>query len=284
MHAIVCVAGFFSGQTREEAGGRCRSSHTQKNNTNKKRTEMKQYRNLICLAAFAALAASAFGQSAPTAPLNTGWITSASFGFSLAKGNSDTMLATGNLLSSKKWDRNEMDLGTDGTYGETDGVRSAGNIHGFAQYNRLFTERFFGLMRVDAVNDSVANVDYRLTLSPGVGYYFIKNTNTFLRAEAGPGFVFERVGGVTDDYVTLRLAERFETKLNDTVKLWQSVEFLPAFEDFSSYVINAEIGIDTSLTKKLSLRTFVQDTYDSTPAAGLKKNDVKLVAAIAYKF
>ena len=68
------------------------------------------------------------------------------------------------------------------------------------------------------------------------------------------------------------------------MKLWQSLEFLPAVEDFSDYVVNAEVGIDTSLTKKLSLRTFVQDSYDSTPAAGRKKNDVKLVVGIAYKF
>ncbi len=244
-------------------------------------------RNILCLAAVAALAPAIFGQSAPTAsvaPADTGWITSASFGFSLAKGNTDNLLASGNLLSSRKWARNEVDLGTDGTYGETAGVRSAGKVHGFAQYNRLFTERLFGLLRVDAVNDSIADVDYRVTLSPGAGYYFIKNTNTFLRGEVGPGFVFESVAGVSDNYVTLRLGERFETKLNGTVKLWQSLEFLPAFEDFSSFVINAEIGIDTSLTKKLSLRTFVQDTYDSTPAAGLKQNDMKLVVAIAYKF
>ena len=248
---------------------------------------MNRYKNLLCLAASVALTATSFAQSAPTAPAastDTGWITSAAFGFSLAKGNTDNLLANGNLITSRKWDRNELDLGTDGTYGETDGVRSAGNLHGFGQYNRLFSERFFGLLRVDAVNDSISEVDYRLTISPGAGYYFIKNTNTFLRAEAGPGFVFERVGGVSDSYVTLRLAERFETKMNDKVKLWQSLEFLPSVEEFSSYVLNAEIGIDTSLTPKLSLRTFVQDTYDSTPAAGLKKNDIKLVTAIAYKF
>jgi len=248
---------------------------------------MNRYKYLLTLAASAVLTASAFAQSAPTAPAgpkDTGWITSAAFGFSLAKGNTDNMLATGNLVTSRKWGFNELDLGTDGTYGETDGVRSAGNIHGFGQYNRLFNERLFGLLRVDAVNDSISDVEYRLTVSPGIGYYLIKETNTFLRVEAGPGFVFERVGGVSDSYVTLRLAERFETKLNDKVKLWQSLEFLPAIEEFSSYVVNAEVGIDTSLTKKLSLRTFIQDTYDSTPAPGLKKNDIKLVAAIAYKF
>src|SRR5689334_20978978 len=129
---------------------------------------MKQYRNLISVALFAALATSTFAQSAPTAPPNTGWITTAAFGFTLAKGNTDNMLATGNLLTSKKWGQNELDLGIDGTYGETDGVRSAGNIHAFGQYNRLFTERFFGLLRLDGVNDSIADVDYRITLSPGV--------------------------------------------------------------------------------------------------------------------
>ena len=249
---------------------------------------MNRFKQIAILAAATAFTVSAFGQSAPTAPLDTGWITSAAFGFSLAKGNTDNMLANGNLLSTKKWDRNEIDLGIDGTYGETDGVRTAGNIHGFGQYNRLFTERTFGLLRVDALNDSIADIDYRLTVSPGVGYYFIKNTNTFLRGEAGPAFVTERQGGISRDYVTLRIAERFETKLSETSKLWQSLEWLPEFEDFNSYVINFEIGIETALTKKLSLRTFVQDTYDSTPAATatgfLKKNDMRLVASLAYKF
>lgn len=248
---------------------------------------MNRYKQLACLAASAAFTTAAFAQSAPTAPAapaDTGWITSAAFGFSLAKGNTDNLLANGNLLSSKKWDRNEIDLGMDGTYGETGGVQSAGNLHGFGQYNRLFSERVFGLLRVDALTDAIADVDYRLTVSPGVGYYFIKNANTFLRGEAGPSFVTERQGGVSDSYVALRFAERFETKLSATSKLWQSLEFLPAVDDFNSYILNAEIGIDTSLTKQLSLRTFVQDTYDSTPAANLKKNDVKLIVAIAYKF
>jgi putative salt-induced outer membrane protein YdiY len=254
------------------------------NNNTQSRTNMIRSKQTLCLAAFAAMAFTAFGQSAPTAPKDTGWITSASFGLSLAKGNTDNLLATGNLLSSRKWNANEIDLGADGTYGETDGEKSAESVHGFAQYNRLFTERLFGLLRADALHDAIAEVDYRVTLSPGAGYYFIKSTNTFLRGEAGPGFVFEKQGGEERTYVTLRFAERYETKINDRVKLWQSLEFLPAVEDFNDYVINAEIGLDTSLTPKLSLRTFVQDTYDSVPAAGLDKNDVKLVVGIAYKF
>ena len=67
---------------------------------------------------------------------------------------------------------------------------------------------------------------------------------------------------------------------------FRSAEWLPQVDKFKNYIINAEIGIESDLRtdKKLSLRTYLQDTYNSVPATGRKKNDVKLVAAIAYKF
>jgi putative salt-induced outer membrane protein YdiY len=84
--------------------------------------------------------------------------------------------------------------------------------------------------------------------------------------------------------MTQRFAERFDHKLNERATLWQTLEFLPQVDRWGNFIINAEIGIETAITKSLSQRTFVQDTYDNEPAAGRRKNDVKLVAAIAYKF
>lgn len=245
---------------------------------------MNRNQQLVCALALAAMTAGALAQSAPTTTENNNWKTTAAAGLTLAKGNSDTLLISGNLLSSRKWSMNEVDLGVDGTYGETSGERSAESLHGFGQYNRLFSEHFFGLLRLDGLHDGVADLDYRLTLSPGVGYYFIKNTNTFLRGEVGPGFVQEKLGGETDSYITLRIGERFEHKFNERAKLWQSLEWLPQVDNFNRYVLNAEIGLDVALTAKLSLRTFVQDTFNSQPAPGRKKNDIKLVSAIVYTF
>ena len=66
------------------------------------------------------------------------------------------------------------------------------------------------------------------------------------------------------------------------------VEASPWLEDnhwvLKNDILNAEIGLETDLTDKMSLRTFLQDTYDNVPAPGRKKNDLKLVTAIAYKF
>ena len=70
--------------------------------------------------------------------------------------------------------------------GRTTASATLSNWGGFGQYNRLFSERAYGYFRVDGLHDGVADIDYRLTVGPGVGYYLIKATNTTFRGEFGP--------------------------------------------------------------------------------------------------
>src|SRR5688572_23201160 len=72
------------------------------------------------------------------------WEKSAAVGLTLTKGNSDTVTFTGNVLGTKKSKVDEWALGADFTYGENQGSKSAETAHAFVQYNRLFTERFYG--------------------------------------------------------------------------------------------------------------------------------------------
>lgn len=44
------------------------------------------------------------------------------------------------------------------------------------------------------------------------------------------------------------------------------------------------MGVEADLTKKMSLRVTLQDIYDNEPAAGRKRNDIRLVSGVAYKF
>jgi len=245
-------------------------------------------RNAAPLQAQDAAPAPAPTAAAPAAPpkqeKKPAWVTTAALGLTLTRGNSKTLLVTGNILSERKWDQNEIRLGADGAYGEDHGTKNNESIHGFGQYNRLFTERFYGYFRVDALHDGIADVDYRVTIGPGVGYYFVKNTNTTFSAEMGPSYIIERQGGHNNDYLGLRIAERLEHKFNDRVRIWESVEYLPQVDRWGNYIVNSEIGVDTKMTTKLSLQVFAQDTYHSEPAEGREKNDLKLVAGVAYKF
>jgi putative salt-induced outer membrane protein YdiY len=250
---------------------------------------------------FTGIAISVVGAIGVQAADTNKWETSAAVGATLTKGNSDTFLGTLSINSVRKAPRDEVLLGASATYGTTEkettttfpsGVTltrdesetTTANASAFGQYNHLYSDRFYAGVRLDLLHDAIADVKYRGTLSPLAGYYLIKDERTRLAVEAGPSLVVEKVGDEKDEYLALRLAERFEHKLNDRAKVWQSLEFLPQVDDFENYIINAEVGAEAALTTKLSLRAVLQDTYDNVPAEGRKKNDLKFITSLVYKF
>ena len=212
------------------------------------------------------------------------WETSAALGLTLTKGNSDTLMFTADALTSRKYTHDELSFGVSLSYGEQNDVKNNEAAKAFGQWNHLFTDRFYGYVRAEALRDDIADIDYRITLSPGVGYYFIKNEKMLLSVEGGPGAIIEKQGGEEQTYLVGRVAERFEYKFNDKAKVWQMAEFLPQLDDFDNYIINAEVGVEASITARTALRAVLQDTYDNEPAPGRKKNDLKLVTSVVVKF
>jgi putative salt-induced outer membrane protein YdiY len=175
-------------------------------------------------------------------------------------------------------------FGMDGSYGENDSVKNNETLHIVSQYNHLFGERFYGFFNVEGLHDGIADLQYRFTFSPGAGYYFVKTTNTTFDGELGPGLITQRLGDVDTTYAVLRLAERFERKLNNGARVWEKVEFLPQVNKLENFLVNAEVGSEASLTKTFSLRVTLQDNFINQPAPGRKSNDVKLISGVVYKF
>jgi hypothetical protein len=83
----------------------------------------------------------------------------------------------------------------------------------------------------------------------------------------------------------MRIAERFERKFNkNSARIWENVEFLPQIDKPSDYLINSEIGAESSLYKNVDIQVYLDDNFNSQPAAGFRRNDVKLVSGVTYKF
>lgn len=224
--------------------------------------------------------------AATNAPPKSPWDTTAAAGLTLTRGNSHTMLMTLSLDSKRKWENNEALFGAAAGYGEDKNVNTTDFANAFGQYNRLFTDRFYAGFRVSFNYDGIANLSYRVTVSPLAGYYLIKSTNTSLSVEIGPALVFEKYEHQDpSSYWAFRAGERFEQKITDTAKIWQSLSYVPQVDKWSeNYIVTAEAGIDVAINKHWSLRVVGQDVYDSEPAKGREHNDVRLIAGTAYKF
>jgi putative salt-induced outer membrane protein YdiY len=260
---------------------------------NRSRNYTPRLRSILLAAALWSVVSIARAADAPAAtppePPKK-WDTSAAAGLTLTRGNSDTLLVTLGLDSKRKWEKDEVLLGVTGGYGESkvNGVNTKNTefIQGFGQYNHLFTDRFYGSMRVDGQDDQIAGIEYRFKVSPLAGYYLIKETNMSLAVEGGPSLIMEHLKGQPcANYWAARLAERFEYQLTKSTKVWESLEYLPKVDDWSqNYLVNFEAGIDTAINKHWSLRVVFQDQYASQPAPGREKNDLRLIAGTAYKF
>lgn len=218
------------------------------------------------------------------------WTSSAFLGLTLTRGNSDTFLANLTLDSRRQARRWELALGLTAGYGEStvegETEKTAEYVRGFGQYDRRFHRRGYVGFRNDAEYDAIAGVDYRLRVSPLVGWYLIQRTNTQLRLEAGPSWVFEKLKSrPSDQYTAFRAGERFEHKLNQNTRLWQTLEYIPQVDDWSRrFLLIAEVGIDAAITQSLSLSLVFQDNYNNDPPAGRKANDLRVLAGLRYKF
>lgn len=256
-------------------------------------------RRIVVFFALAIFAARCFGETPGPAPSNTNllkavkatvkppphWDGTVTLGLTATAGNVNSVLFTSKIATEKKTRKDDILLGADGAYGSADSVKSAESLHGDAQENHIFIDdKWYGYGRGDALHDAIQDVSYRFQTGVGGGYYFIKDKQTTLSSEAGPGFEAEKLDDEYHNYPTARVAENFEHKIDDHARVWENVEVIPPLIDPEAFLVNAEVGVETPLTHKLSLQTYLQDNFANEPASGYKDNDLKLVSGLVLKF
>ncbi len=210
-----------------------------------------------------------------------GWEHTIALGFTLTDGNTETTLGNATWLSTWEQEDRELRLSAEGAYGETEDQTTTENAKAEIGYRRTFSEWWYGLGSVLYSYDSIADVDYRVIASPGIGWYALKNDKVTLGLEVGPAYISEKVGGITRDYVAIRFAERYERQLSETAKIWQYAEYIPKADDWESNLILAELGVEAALNAHMNLRFVIKDTYDSEPAEDKEENDLTVIAALS---
>jgi putative salt-induced outer membrane protein YdiY len=221
------------------------------------------------------------------------WTASASLGAGITRGNSENTTLNPEVKAQAKWTHDELLLRVAYAYAEDgDGVTER-NGKALSQYNRILGDRAFAYLNAEAGFDSMADVNYRVLAGPGGGYYVFKRADLNLSFEAGAVWIADEVHATladgtaedrNDDRWACRVAQKFDARLAESTKVWESVEYLPQVDDFDVYLLNAEAGVETVLSKSLSLRTTVQYRYNSAPAPDKEKEDTALRAALVYTF
>jgi len=213
------------------------------------------------------------------------WSADIALGASLSRGNNDSHRVNAEFKAQRKQDDDQLDFGMRAEIGENEGETTSEYIEADAQYRRNISDKFYWYGLAQGRRDAVADLDYRISLGPGVGYRLIESEDFSLLFEGGPAYVAEKFASDSLDHsLRGRLYEEFVWNITPSAKFYQTAEYLNNLQDLEDWIIELEAGIETAITETLSLRFSAINRYDNVPASGAEKNDLSLNSAIVYRF
>jgi putative salt-induced outer membrane protein YdiY len=214
------------------------------------------------------------------------WDKSLLFGLNYTEGNTKTTNVNIGGLVARDYQGNAWRFQTDFNYGSAaDNANdpreeNKNNIRSLVDYKRIIDQVWFAGGGVSFAHDEIADLKYRAILSPSAGAYVVRDEDLKFSVEAGPSYIFEKLGQIDDDFLAARVANRLEWSLSATAKVFEYVEYLVSTEDSSQYLVNAEVGVEAALNSFLSLVVSVKDYYINQPAVDRVPNDVITITAL----
>jgi putative salt-induced outer membrane protein YdiY len=214
------------------------------------------------------------------------WDKAITAGYNYTDGNSKTASLNLNGKVMRDYEGEAWRFEADYNYGnaaaDTNSPRelTKQNARALGDYKHTLDSVFFAGSNVSFAWDEIANLDYRVILSPNLGAYLVKNDITTFSLEAGPSYVWEKLGGEDDNFAAARIADRFVWHISEAALLYQSAEYLVAFDDSADYIVNAEVGIEAPLSSSVNLVLSVRDYYINQPAEDRERNDVYTITGL----
>jgi putative salt-induced outer membrane protein YdiY len=156
----------------------------------------------------------------------------------------------------------------------------------FGKYDYFLTKKLYlyGAARVE--QDNIADLNLRLTIGGGVGYQWFETPTFNFNTEAGLAWVYEdfKHDG-TEDHLAARLAYHVDWTPIKPLKLFHNLEYLPNITDWlGDYNLNTDIGLRATVYQGFFAEAKIELRYDSTPAPGAKKEDVRYLLGVGWQF
>lgn len=242
----------------------------------------------------AALAPAPEAAPAPPAPLVQDeapaaphWQGSVNAGANFTNGNSEVTTVNVNADAERKGEDDRWsgrffyNLTEEGSPTDT----TQDNAGAQLQYDYYVNDRLYWLASGDYFTDDIATLDSRTIAGLGAGYQ-LKQTETLdWRGEAGLNWVNEDFAGTPrEDYYAVRVASVIGWDINERVRLENDSEFLPSIDDGDDMTARSDTRLNISLSDSMQATIQYVFVWDNTPAAGVERDDHRLVFTVGWTF
>lgn len=214
------------------------------------------------------------------------WTKRMEIGGTFLAGNTQSDYITTGLQLEKSDNDNRFEFEIGGRWGRSNGVRDANRWYGNATLDIAKKTNWIVFVTNKNTYDEFENLDWRGTISSGLGYRFIDEKDKRLIVRLGPGGTREIYNSPQLKRTTLDMFAELEFKwpLSDHAKLEHKQTWTPSVDNGQIIRLTTETGILFKLDNKdrWNLRLGLLQVYNSAPNAGRKKNDFTGSVSLVY--
>ncbi len=214
------------------------------------------------------------------------WTKRLELGGTFLGGNTDRDYVTTALHLEKSDNDNLFEFEIGGRWGQSNGIKDANRWYGNATMDIARTSNWIVFISDRNTYDEFENLNWRGTLSTGLGYRFINEKDKRMIVRIGPGgtheiFTNPKLRRTTFDmFVELEL----HWPLSDHAKLEHKQTWTPSMDHGQILRVTTESGLLFKLDNKdrWNLKFGLLQTYNSVPSAGRKKSDYTGSVSLVY--
>jgi putative salt-induced outer membrane protein YdiY len=159
---------------------------------------------------------------------------------------------------------------------------------GGAKYDYFLSKKVYAFAMAGAEQDAIAKIQLRYTAGAGAGWQVIEEADAKFNVEAGINYLVEEY---TDNQpnssgAAARLAYHYDRiifKKYET-SFFNDASAYKILNNSNDYLCHFKAGFREKLTESFFAQEWVDFTWDSTPAAGAKREDVIYFLGIGWTF
>jgi len=174
------------------------------------------------------------------------------------------------------------------TYSRQDSTDDIQRFNSTLSHLRQLRDRWFWQVAVSGEQNSQLSLDYRATVTAGVGRFIKQSNKLDLAVWAGPSVSREQfTGEAPDNSIPLVLAgdfEYFTWGALDT-NISSQLGVMPILNNWGRWRINFTLNVNREVLTNFYVTIGVTDAFDSDPtAADANTNDFSLTTSFGWKF
>ncbi len=234
---------------------------------------------------------AAFVAEDAPAPVTNKWTGSVAIGASYQDGNTDTRAVNANANTEYRREDDRWTATGYWNYGETKNqetgefsinARKAGLG---VKYDYFISKKLYVFANAGVETDLLADIQRRDFIGVGVGYQWREDEDLKWGSEAGLGYFSEsRYVGEDGDYISARVANNIDWKINEKSNLANQLAFYPSLEKSDDIYGRSTTTFKTMLSEKMFLQIQWIWDWDNTPSEGFTRTDNQVTLGLGWSF